>query len=126
MTELAEPRPGRVAQVSQTTDVEQLSSRLNQHLGAVQAAAEDNEFVDLAGAEALHEQLRCILVHHEDLDTEQRRVLADAINYFVRIDDDEDDLRSPIGFDDDAEVVEAALTRLRPASGGTGSGSATT
>ena len=36
-------------------------------------------------------------------------MLADAVDYLVRTDDEEDDLRSPIGFEDDAEVVEAAL-----------------
>jgi hypothetical protein len=35
------------------------------------------------------------------------------VDYLLRTDDEEDDLRSPIGFDDDAEVIEAALRRAR-------------
>ena len=49
----------------------------------------------------------------DNLDDEQRAVLVDAVRYLVRTDDEEDDLRSPIGFEDDAEVVEAALDKIR-------------
>ena len=76
-------------------------------------AAQDNEFVDAAEAIRLHMLLSQALDAWPQFDTEQRAVLADAVIYLVRTDDDEDDLRSPIGFEDDAEVVEAALTMLR-------------
>jgi hypothetical protein len=39
--------------------------------------------------------------------------LIGAVDYLVQTDDEENDLRSPIGFDDDAEVVEAALKQVR-------------
>ncbi|GAA4785629.1 hypothetical protein GCM10023200_19460 [Actinomycetospora chlora] len=102
-----------------------LRERLHEHLALVRLAAQDNEFIDVRRAEELHDLLGRALDALPDLDVQQRRELASAIDYLVRVDDDEDDLRSPIGFDDDAEVVEAALARIRPSSGGTGSGFAT-
>lgn len=104
---------------------EGLRERLHAHLRLVQAAAEENEFVDLSRATELHQQLHRALDYHGELDGTRLGVLTDAIDYLVRVEDDEDDLRSPIGFDDDAEIIEAALARVRPASEGTGSGSAT-
>ena len=83
------------------------------HLARVRDAARDNEFVDAAEAIRLHMLLAEALESWDDLDGEQRVVLADAVHYLVRTDDEEDDLRSPIGFEDDAEVVEAALEQIR-------------
>ena len=42
----------------------------------------------------------------------QRALVSDAIRYFVQTNDEEDDLRSPVGFEDDTEVVEAVLRRI--------------
>lgn len=95
------------------TTVEALRAALRAHLHRAEAAEQSNEFVDLPLARRLHGELSVALDDFEQLDEEQRRVLADAVAYFVRTDDDEDDLRSPIGFDDDAAVVEAALRKLR-------------
>ena len=100
-------------------DATGLREQLTQHLASVRATAEDNEFVDVARAETLHSRLDEALDGWDALDQDQRGSLAEAIAYLVRIDDDEDDLRSPIGFDDDDEVVEAALRAIKP--GGTGS-----
>jgi hypothetical protein len=47
-----------------------------------------------------------------DLDGEQRRILS-AVTYLARTDDEEDDLQSPIGFEDDVDVVAAAIRRIR-------------
>ena len=89
-----------------------LLGRLREHLMLVRTAATANEFVDLAVAEQLHARLATLVGSFDALDGEQRQVLRDAVSYLVRVDDEEDDLRSPIGFDDDAVVIEAALSRL--------------
>jgi len=83
------------------------------HLEYVRAAARDNEFVDASEAIRLHILLTEALESWDDLDDDQRAVLADTVRYLVRTDDEEDDLRSPIGFEDDAEVIEAALDKIR-------------
>ncbi|MCM3849987.1 hypothetical protein ND486_27735 [Pseudonocardia sp. DR1-2] len=93
-------------------DVERIQLCLRDHLAQVRAAAEDNEFVDLELAEQLHSRLRAALGSWSTYDAEQRAALIVAVNYLVQTDDEENDLRSPIGFDDDADVVMAALKRV--------------
>ncbi|WP_214370455.1 hypothetical protein [Pseudonocardia sp. H11422] len=106
---------------------EALIAQLERHLAEVRRAADDNEFVDVAQAEHLHLQLRRAVTGWADLDDGQRAILSEAVRYFVQTDDEENDLHSPIGFDDDAEMVEAALRRLTPpGAAGTGSASPTT
>ena len=95
------------------TDHHTLRATMRAHLEHVRAAARDNEFVDAAEAIRLHMLLAEALESWERLDDDQREVLADAVHYLVRTDDEEDDLRSPIGFEDDAEVVEVALNKIR-------------
>jgi uncharacterized membrane protein YkvA (DUF1232 family) len=84
-----------------------------------------NEFIDLAEAERLAGVLQDALGGWAGWDERQRQVLTDAVGYLVACkddEDDEDDLHSPIGFEDDATVVEAALRRLtQPESAGMGS-----
>lgn len=92
---------------------QQLTVLMDAHLVHVREAASDNEFVDIAEAERLHAQLRSALGAWDHLDGEQRRILSEAVTYLVQTDDEEDDFRSPIGFEDDTEVVAAALRRIR-------------
>ena len=102
----------RASSSADFADSSALSQRLREYMVRLESAERDNEFVDLPLARRLHDELVRALEDFDRLGTEQRRVLADAVAYFVRTDDDEHDLRSPIGFDDDAVVVEA-LSRLR-------------
>jgi hypothetical protein len=94
-------------------EIQQLTALMDAHLAHVRESAEDNEFLDVTQAERLHAQLRSTLQSWDVLDGEQRRILSEAVAYLVRADDEEDDLQSPIGFEDDAEVVAAALRRIR-------------
>lgn len=92
---------------------QQLSVLMDVHLDRVREAARDNEFVDIVEAERLHARLRSALGAWDDLDGDQRRILTEAVTYLVRTDDEEDDVQSPIGFEDDTEVVATALRRIR-------------
>lgn len=93
-------------------EIKQLLVLMDAHLVRVRNA-KDNEFLDVTLAEHLHRQLRSTLQSWDILDSEQRRILSEAVTYLIRTDDEEDDLQSPIGFEDDAEVVTAALRRVR-------------
>lgn len=95
------------------TNGQHLIEAMHAHLAEVRAATHDNEFVDIEEAVRLHALLVDALGEWDSLSDEQRAVLANAVSYLVRTDDDEDDLGSPIGFEDDAEVVESALRRIR-------------
>ena len=89
-----------------------LERQLASHLNQIHAAAQDNEFVDLNEARRLHDLLVGMLNNWNDLEPTQRALVSDAIRYFVQTNDEEDDLRSPVGFEDDTEVVEAVLRRI--------------
>lgn len=78
-----------------------LGERMRAHLAQVRAAARDNEFVDLPEAVRLHMLLVEALESWAGLGAAQRAALAAAVDYLVRTDDEEDDLRSPIGLEDD-------------------------
>ncbi len=100
---------------------------MDAHLVRVREAAHENEFVDIAEAEQIHQRLRATLATWHELTDDQRQILSEAVAYLVRTNDDEDDLQSPIGFEDDAEVVNTALERVRrQGTGGTDSERPTT
>lgn len=98
--------------MSPLSPADALRTAMHAHLEHVRTAARDNEFVDAAEAVRLHLLLTEALESWDALDAEQRTLLTDAVAYLVRTDDEEDDLRSPIGLEDDAEVIEATLARI--------------
>lgn len=91
----------------------ELRDQMEVHLRRVREAARDNEFIDIAEAERIHQRLQAVLDAWHELTDDQRRILRDAVSYLVRTSDHEDDLRSPIGFEDDAKVVDRALDRIK-------------
>jgi hypothetical protein len=93
-----------------TTLAELLARRraIDAHLAAVRQAAAGRDFLDLGGALSAAERLHTMLDEAARLDAEQRSVLAAAIDYFTEAHDLECDLSSPLGFDDDLEVIDAA------------------
>lgn len=71
------------------------------------------EFLDRSTADRIALQLDSLLSWlgaHPD--PESARLVHVAVRYFVENDDGESDFDSPIGFDDDAEVVEAVARML--------------
>lgn len=78
------------------------------------ATGADHEFVDHALAARLHERLEKVLDRWASLTADERELVADTIAYVVDSDDEEHDLRSPIGLVDDAEQVENLLRAVAP------------
>lgn len=68
--------------------------------------------LDLNLAEQVHIRLRAILDRWDDLSDEDRAAVADTVEYVVTDDDEEHDLRSPIGLEGDAEHVAELERRL--------------
>ena len=90
----------------------QLQQAIQRHLEAVKAGQQDNEFIDIDRAHVLAESAGKLIRALDSLSPQGRIVAAAAVLYFVTPNDAEDDLSSSVGFDDDAEVLESALTRL--------------
>jgi hypothetical protein len=109
---VAEQFAAHQGQPAQTTD--QLRQLVRAHLAAAQTASAHSPFVDLETAEAL--ATTCLaLLDHVDAQSAHHDLVQAACLYFAAQDDEEDDFASPVGFDDDAEVIRhVAQTVGRP------------
>lgn len=90
---------------------DQVLCEVNSYTDRVRGEAAQNEHVDLPMAERIACSCRKLLELHEGFDNSQRRIVQAACRYFVLENDAESDL-APMGFDDDAEVMNAAVTTL--------------
>jgi len=79
------------------------------HLQNTVKAHQRNPLINIRLAQALYDIIRHLTTHWHTLRPEARPWLAGAILYFVKSDDEEPDFASPIGFEDDAEVLNACL-----------------
>lgn len=92
-------------------ELDALRQALADHLKVVEARAAEREHVELALAGDLVASFTA-LIEGGGLDDEQRALLVGAIDYFLEARDAEDDLTSPIGFEDDAYIANTAFERL--------------
>jgi uncharacterized membrane protein YkvA (DUF1232 family) len=97
-----------VQQAAHLTVVE-LRQAVAQHLEATAAVHAQNPMVNLRLATAIRDVIEQVLSAWDDLPPAARAWLAGAILYFAKNNDDEPDFTSPIGFEDDAEVLNACL-----------------
>ena len=92
--------------------VHQLFSEVTEYRKAIEAARR-MEHVDDTLADALADvSLQLLQTIGPNTTEETRRVIQGAVRYFVLEDDIDGDLDSVLGFDDDAEVMNAALDHL--------------
>lgn len=92
---------------------EELLKQVDACLGTVRHAVMQGAPLDVPLVEQIAERARQ-LVRRVGTDgrEDRRRLVQAAVRYFVEADDAEGDLVSLMGFDDDAEVVEAVHRRL--------------
>ena len=76
--------------------------QIDAYLEHLQSLQSENEFLDLESAKRIAAQCKVLL---DGLDAEYHQLVQAGIHYFIEKDDAESDLDSPIGFDDDAEVI---------------------
>ena len=86
-----------------------LRQAMEEHLAIATAVHAHNPLVNLRLATVICDVIEQVLAIWDDLTPETRFWLAGAILYFAKSDDDEPDFTSPIGFEDDAEVLNACL-----------------
>ena len=91
-------------------DVARLATELDAHLERVRGALRQNEFLNLPLAERIADVLRRLIGGYQDLSGNQARMwVVGATRVFLETHDVLDDLSSPIGFDDDARILNAVL-----------------
>ena len=79
------------------------------HLVAIAAVHAQNPLVNLRLATAIRDVIEHVLSAWDNLPPAARIWLAGAMLYFAKSNDDEPDFTSPIGFEDDAEILNACL-----------------
>lgn len=86
-----------------------LLADIQEHLRIAQDAYYENRLVNLRLAEAIHGAIDRVAERWEQIPLNARYWLGGAFRYFAKCHDDEPDFSSPIGFEDDAEVLNACL-----------------
>ncbi len=79
------------------------------HLDVVRAAHHQNTLVNLRLAEAICDVIKVVIGEWAVVPASAQPWLRGAIAYFAHQSDEQPDLASPIGFEDDAEVLNACL-----------------
>ncbi len=89
--------------------VEQLRKKVDRHLEQTQTAHSRNRLVNLRLATALTTISHQILEQWETIAESSRSWLGGAILYFAESNDEEPDFTSALGFEDDANIMNACL-----------------
>ena len=92
---------------------EELLSDARQHLEQTIAAHATNRMINLRLATAIVEVIERVIGDWDSLPANARNWLAAAMHYFSKSNDDEPDFTSPIGFEDDTEVLNSCLRFAR-------------
>jgi uncharacterized membrane protein YkvA (DUF1232 family) len=85
------------------------------HLQAARAAHARNRLVNVRLAAAILTVIETVVASWETLPPQGTLWLRGAIHYFANHNDDEPDFHSPIGFEDDIEILNACLRFARRA-----------
>lgn len=99
-------RLGDLAAETSQDELIELRSRVLGHLSVVELAFADDQAVDFHRAKKVADTLNQLIDWSLAFDAEQRRLVRGAIEYFVLVDDEQEDV-SVDGFHDDAEVLNA-------------------
>jgi uncharacterized membrane protein YkvA (DUF1232 family) len=92
---------------------DEIRVELDRYWEKLEAHRDEYEFLDIGTAWTLVSQCRRLLLWLEEESSPDRtRLVQAAVRYFIKSNDGESDLSSPIGFDDDAEVVETVAVVL--------------
>jgi uncharacterized membrane protein YkvA (DUF1232 family) len=97
------------ANEAETIPTQDLLAAARQHLDRTRAAHSANRLVNVRLAAAIVGVLEELFSTSSSLGSNQARWLRGAMHYFATSNDDEPDFQSPLGFEDDAEVLNAFL-----------------
>jgi len=88
-------------------EVLELRRDIRAYVEKLETISKKTEFLDLVLARRVATQCESLLDGlGPDSSKEHRQLIQAAVQYFIENEDEENDIESPIGFDDDLEVVE--------------------
>lgn len=98
------------AQALAPDEVPSLADGIDHYLLRIHEALSRNEFLNVDLAQRVGTTLKALLAMYSDLASNQTRALViGATRFFLETNDVLADLDSPLGFDDDARVLNAVL-----------------
>jgi uncharacterized membrane protein YkvA (DUF1232 family) len=86
-----------------------LKQSLEKYIEKIKEETMSNEFINVELANKIKNVCLVLIEEYENVDNEKKKYIVATINYFVTANDDEEDLFSPLGFDDDADVLNECL-----------------
>jgi uncharacterized membrane protein YkvA (DUF1232 family) len=89
-----------------------LVTQIHDHLQQIHEALARNEFLDVKTAQQAADLLIDLLSTLNDYSAGKQNLIVGAARYFVLDDDHEPDTKSPLGFDDDIQVLNFVLEKL--------------
>jgi uncharacterized membrane protein YkvA (DUF1232 family) len=93
-------------------DPDELGRDIANYLERIRKEERENEFIDVGLAEKVARACRELLTRWDSFSSEERKLAQAAANYFVLQQDGDDDLECVLGFEDDAQVVNAVMDAL--------------
>lgn len=94
-------------------DIESLSFQLMAYQEQLREEIAQSEFVDEELAETIYARAMELLERiASDYDEHDHTYAQAAVFYYMELHDEEQDLGSPVGFDDDRDVFNAVVTEL--------------
>ena len=102
-------RLNELAEAAETSSLDELHQRAQEHVERARQANAKNPFVNARFAEAICGAIDAVVGEWGSFTPEAQYWLRGAIQHFYHADDGEHDFHSVIGFDDDAQVLNACL-----------------
>ncbi|MGG6432742.1 hypothetical protein ACPF7I_01860 [Anoxybacillus sp. D401a] len=90
-----------------------LKQQIQKYLKEIEKETLQNEFINLPLAKKIASVCLLLLDVYDQYNEEEKKFINATINYFLHSHDDEEDLYSPLGFDDDAEILNECLRLLK-------------
>lgn len=90
-----------------------LKQQVQKYVEKVEFETLQNEFINFSLAKKIAEVCILLLDVYDQYNKEEQKFINAAIQYFLDSNDDEEDLYSPLGFDDDAEILNECLRLLK-------------
>jgi len=92
--------------------VPDLLQRVEAHLAEIHAQYRQNEFLDIELADRVAEQVRRLLAAYADYGAEEQRLIIGAARYFAAANDEESDIHSIFGMEDDVRILNYVLAQI--------------
>jgi uncharacterized membrane protein YkvA (DUF1232 family) len=90
-----------------------LKQQIQKYLKEIEKETLQNEFINLPLAKKIAGVCLLLLDAYDQYNEEEKKFINATINYFLHSHDEEEDLYSPLGFDDDAEILNECLRLLK-------------